>query len=52
MKIEFEDSVVKWYDSKFPLQDQRGLAPKDFKEMEESLYIQVEDELLLRGRLA
>ena len=29
-----------------PLQDPRGVAPKDFKEIEDSLYIQVEDEFL------
>ena len=44
MKINFEDSVVEWYDFKLPLRDPRGLGPEDFKEMEDSLYIQVEDE--------
>ena len=45
MKINFEDSVVEWYDSKLPLPDPRGLGPDDFKEMEDSLYVQIEDEL-------
>ena len=36
-KINFEDSVVEWYDSKLPLPDPRGLGPEDFKEMEDSL---------------
>ena len=39
MKINFEDSVVEWYETKLPLRDPRGLAPKDFNEMEDSLYI-------------
>ena len=43
MKINFKDSVVEWYDSKLPLRDPRGLGPEDFKEMEDSLYVQVED---------
>ena len=46
MKINYEDSVVEWYDSKLPLRDPRGLNPEDFKEMEDSLYIQIEEELL------
>ena len=44
MKINFEDSVVEWYDSKLPLYDPRGLGLEDFKEMEDSLYVQIEDE--------
>ena len=31
MKINVEDSVVEWYDSKLPLRDPRGLGPEDFK---------------------
>ena len=45
MNINFEDSVVEWYDPKLPLRDPRGLGPEDFKEMEDFLYVQVEDEL-------
>ena len=45
MKMIFEDSVVEWYDSKLPLCDPRGLGPDDFKEMEDYLYVQIEDEL-------
>ena len=30
---------------KFPLRDPRGLEPEEFKEIEDSLYVQVEDEL-------
>ena len=47
MKINFEDSV----NSKLPLRDLRGLASEDFKEMEDSLYVQVEDELFGEGWL-
>ena len=43
MRIQY---VVEWYDSRLPLQDPHGLAPKDFKEMEDSLYAQIEEELL------
>ena len=45
MKINFEDSLVEWYDSKLPLRDPCGLGPEDFKEVEDSLYVQVEDVL-------
>ena len=37
---------MEWYDSKLPLRDPRGLNSEDFKEMEDSLYIQIEEELL------
>ena len=39
MNINFEDSGEEWYDSKLPLRDPPWDAPKDFKEMEDSLYV-------------
>ena len=46
MKINYEESVVEWYDSILPLRDPRGLDPEHFKEMEDSLFVQIEDEFL------
>ena len=46
MKINYEDKVVECYDSKLPLRNPKALEHEDFKEMEDSLYAQVEDELL------
>ena len=38
--------MIEWYDSTLPLRDPHGLACDNFKEMEDSLYTQVEDEVL------
>ena len=46
MKINYEEKVVEWYDSKLPLRNPKALENEDFKEMEDSLCVQVEDELL------
>ena len=42
MKINYDESVVEYYDSKLPLQDPKGLDKQNFKDIEYSLYIQVE----------
>ena len=46
MKINYEEKVVEWYDSKLPVRNPKALEHEDFKEMEDSLYVEVEDELL------
>ena len=46
MKINGEESVVECHDSIIPLRDPRELDSEHFKDIEDSLFVQIEDKLV------
>ena len=51
MNFNYRESVLEEYDSKLALSDPNGLTSRYFKDMDNFLNIQVEDEALGRGWL-
>ena len=45
IKINYETGFMEWFESLLPLRDPSGLNAKTFDDMEDSLFIQQEDEL-------
>jgi hypothetical protein len=46
IKLDYDRGKMLWYDSTLPMHPRKGLTSADFDHMEDTYYIQYEDELL------
>jgi hypothetical protein len=46
IKLDYDRGEMLWYDSTLPMRPRKGLTSEDFDHMEDSYFIQYEDELL------
>ncbi len=46
IKLDYDQGEMLWYDSTLPMRPRKGLTSEDFDHMEDSYFIQHEDELL------
>ena len=46
IKLDYDRGEMLWYDNMLPMCPRRGLTSEDFDHMEDSYFIQHEDELL------
>ena len=46
LKLDYDKGEMQWIDNVLPMRPPNGLTSSDFKEMEESYYVQLEDEIL------